>query len=679
MCTNPLVLSMYVAEDELYFEKSDSSAARLADTRVRFYDQVVGELLYYRRSNQLAEDEAIGTQVLVTREELLGRIALDHLMESKEPANVISMDRAIAVAGAQLRSTSPTDVERKLIQLAVDTGLIVPHREGQSLQFIHLSLCEYLAGKELAERSEHQLRSVLVRVSTSSSAARRLWETAIFGVALSKREPRERALQMLESLNAPVELLMRILREIQTYHMGLFKRVIDAATAEVSSKPVHEWNSEWIGKVRLILSCLLDAHRLTPVHGLPNVPTASVWLNTIVASDAAKLDRVFDLYLAASPAEALGLANDLGITDRIFADSERVITAMEHPDVIALALRTIMDGDEDHTQWAEALVEAALRLELVASTLVEEGIPSAMSSRLLRVPRRHAWHLKGPAAGTLYGALIAIECLRVTLPREPRTVVRVMRVSLVSAVNPRTRERPLLSVAATNVLALIAFSAIAVAALSAMRIEVIVFDLLLLALVVIRGAIRQRWAEDVPSEGSTRVLLNLQPAASGTFDVKAVVATRFSDGVVRLFGNSDDMRHTKELFVAEARQMILIGLSTLLNSRGLAMRARRVGSIVNVVGRPALVQAIAVSQVPGQLKCLPQSTRFSRTLRVGLPPGKLRPKRNYSDVDAARIFSEVLRVGTNVSVWSGSGGFFKTAVRQRDAADARHLPTRNTR
>src|SRR5262249_8593415 len=157
-----------------------------------------------------------------------------------------------------------------------------------------------------------------------------------------------------------------------SYDLRVFRETVERATKEVSTCPVQDWDADWLAQVRLILSCLGDAHRLAMVRRPANVPTLPAWLADLVDSDETRFDSIFGLYLATSPAEALRVAGDFSVRDRLFADRERIVSAMEHPDLIALAMRMIADGAPDSGVWIDALAEAALRFELVAQMLVEE-------------------------------------------------------------------------------------------------------------------------------------------------------------------------------------------------------------------------------------------------------------------------------------------------------------------
>ncbi len=146
LCTNPLILAMYVANYQ------NTHAANLPDTRTNFYRKVMDELIVARRSRQLmvqARESLLGQ-----REAILGRLAFDNLMDMAQPANSLSWDKAIQVVSEVTRSTEPDLAERILLDIIRDTGIISKERERETLRFNHLTFCEYLAARECTEGRE---------------------------------------------------------------------------------------------------------------------------------------------------------------------------------------------------------------------------------------------------------------------------------------------------------------------------------------------------------------------------------------------------------------------------------------------------------------------------------------------------------------------------------------------
>ena len=114
MCTNPLILAMYVANDQ-----DGEAGARSTDTRTAFYNKVVEELLVTRRSRQLGITAR--SALLEQRESLLGRLALENLANPDSPANSVPWERAVEIIVTSYNATQETGIMR-LHELENDTG-----------------------------------------------------------------------------------------------------------------------------------------------------------------------------------------------------------------------------------------------------------------------------------------------------------------------------------------------------------------------------------------------------------------------------------------------------------------------------------------------------------------------------------------------------------------------------
>lgn len=192
MCTNPLVLSMYVARDQLYVSRSGKRPVRLPDTRTDFYQEVVNELLLFRRGEQVA-NAPVGSQLKRKRENLLGRIALAHLQDNEQPVNSISWTLAVDMTRKVLSIGAYEQAEHELRRLAIETGIFSEERAAESLRFLHLTLCEFLAAKELRESDPSQLSNVMRTMIKGGQqpGSQRLFEVAIFAASLIGRAQKE--------------------------------------------------------------------------------------------------------------------------------------------------------------------------------------------------------------------------------------------------------------------------------------------------------------------------------------------------------------------------------------------------------------------------------------------------------------------------------------------------------
>ena len=222
MCTNPLILSMYVAHDE-QMRGEGNSLVRLPDTRPEFYQKIVAELLLYRRDDQSGRKTPMGTQTRKLREDLLGAISLEHVLNTHQTLNAIPWSLAVRTVRKLRNLETDDEAEQFLRRLSVDTGIFVESRQAE-LQFMHLSLCEYLAAREALRMLRKTLPLIIERITEalppgSPTSARRLWEVAVFALALAAREQREDAIVELEKRSCAPELVLRIIRESQAYDL----------------------------------------------------------------------------------------------------------------------------------------------------------------------------------------------------------------------------------------------------------------------------------------------------------------------------------------------------------------------------------------------------------------------------------------------------------------------------
>ena len=133
---------------------------------------------------------------------------------------------------------SRSEAAAQLGQLAVATGIFAEERPSESLRFIHLSICEYLAGKALANADDKRFRAVLDQAADGRggplyAAGQRLWETVVFAVALANDARREAAVDRLAAV-APDELVLRVVRESQAYDHRVFPATLAAITKKVT-------------------------------------------------------------------------------------------------------------------------------------------------------------------------------------------------------------------------------------------------------------------------------------------------------------------------------------------------------------------------------------------------------------------------------------------------------------
>ena len=131
MCSNPLVLAMYVANDQTL------APGEIPESRTDFYRSVVDELLVMRRRRQeivRGPSRALREQ----REEILGELAYKNLIDAGQSANSLAWADALGGA-ARVWNVKKTEAEDRFRTLANETGIIAEERYAETFQFIHLT------------------------------------------------------------------------------------------------------------------------------------------------------------------------------------------------------------------------------------------------------------------------------------------------------------------------------------------------------------------------------------------------------------------------------------------------------------------------------------------------------------------------------------------------------------
>lgn len=91
MCTNPLILSMYVAEGQ------NSQDVIAPESRTQFYSKVTEELILKRRFKQTGPQPA-PLKLKEQRERILGRICFEHLLDASQPTNSLAWQHGLRIA-----------------------------------------------------------------------------------------------------------------------------------------------------------------------------------------------------------------------------------------------------------------------------------------------------------------------------------------------------------------------------------------------------------------------------------------------------------------------------------------------------------------------------------------------------------------------------------------------------
>lgn len=390
MCTNPLVLAMYVANDQDAATESSS-----ADTRTAFYSQVVEELLVTRRSRQLGV--AARSTLREQREAILGRLALENLSNPDSPANVVSWRRAVDILMATYNAKEEVAIAR-LEELQRDTGIISEERPGESLRFIHLTFCEYLAAKEYSQGKKDGWTELMAshREFASSGLPQlrtRLVEVIPFTVGLLTRSQRSDALNDVAKLGDQ-QILGRCLLETQLYDHDAWQVYWSTESkylVNIDSGDSDQTAGEWLSRLHLFNVVLLDQSQWAAVYGKPIPISLGAVFSEIIEADRERLTKVFSSYATRDPAAAFRLAEATGV-NLIVDEPYLVIVNLNNPPFIDIALERAQRQDNYIVEWALVFAAGAMTHTLAAAKLGSMAPKGAMAQRLNDINPKFKWY-----------------------------------------------------------------------------------------------------------------------------------------------------------------------------------------------------------------------------------------------------------------------------------------------
>jgi NACHT domain-containing protein len=369
MCSNPLVLAMYVANDQTL------APGEVPESRTEFYRSVVDELLVLRRRRQdlvRGPSRALREQ----REEILGELAYENLVDVAQPANSLAWANALEIA-MKVWKVSEAEAEVRFRLLENETGIIAEERLSESFQFIHLTFCEFLAAVECASnqmRWQDLLETHRIfALSSESSLASRLIEVIPFALALMVRTERPGALSEIATLGDR-EVLGRCFLETQLYDRKEWSSYVTAETKYLTNEGQARRDEGWLRRLQLFSVVLRDARNwMDQVAGRHIGPELDGLLPDIVGSNREALEEIFSLYASQDAPAALRLAESVGVN--MLEDYRGIIvSSCQEPPFLALAMERAWNGSANSHTWLTILAEAALLYGNVAHKLEKTQI-----------------------------------------------------------------------------------------------------------------------------------------------------------------------------------------------------------------------------------------------------------------------------------------------------------------
>jgi GTPase SAR1 family protein len=363
MCTNPLVLAMYVAD------YPTTGEALIPDTRTEFYATVSEELLVKRRLRQtgmVAAKSAIREQ----RERILGGIALKHLLDEHQPANSIPWNFSVQVT-ADATGLSHSEAEVLLREIGKETGLISEERVGESMRFIHLTFCEFLAAKEGVEGQEHGWSTLVSKHMAFKSSVQswlhtRLVEVIAFGAGLTPRARRIGALNDVLSVSDP-RLTIRAFLETKLYSHPAWEAFISSECERLGAQTGEMVDADWLQSVHLFNVVVRDAKN-TAQYVPVQMPADLIdgFVRQISQRGGHALQALFSTLATHDAAAALRLSESAGF-DFLREVPDVTIRCCDQAPFFAMIRHRALNVTHEYDYVLQLFAEAALRSAVVRS------------------------------------------------------------------------------------------------------------------------------------------------------------------------------------------------------------------------------------------------------------------------------------------------------------------------
>jgi NACHT domain len=417
MCTNPLVLSMYVAEDQL------TGHPLVPESRTDFYARVAEELLIRRRASQVGAPAGV-LKIREDRAKVLGRLALEHLLDEKQAPNLLRWTDGVRIA-SEVYACDQLQAEERLREVAVSTGLVSEERPGESLRFIHLTFCEFFAAQH-AIRGRRMGWRELIRAYQkfsclrSSVASTRLDQVIPFAAGLSPSyHSKEDALSDVRELgNARVTGLCFL--ETKLYDHEEWIEYCIERMAYLLSTLDQEPQESWLRELHLF--AVVSRDFMTTASANPEAYRAlqqrvdvDAFFRRLGDAGEVGLRRILRAYGSRDPGAAFRIAA-LCKYDVVAKLPELIIESRDDPAVLAVAIESLREDKGNLLRWASLLTECVFKSEVAAETISKIASTRAWVAAVEDVEPEKRWDLFLGNRGLLSDALTVFfmdaECLR---------------------------------------------------------------------------------------------------------------------------------------------------------------------------------------------------------------------------------------------------------------------------
>ncbi len=342
MCSNPLVLSMYVAE------VAASGEAIAPETRTDFYSKVTQELLVFRRSRQVGPAPA-RTTLREQRETILGILAHDHLLDPSQPANSLSWPKALEVV-SDVVGCKLDQAQVVFDDLAKDTGLIMEERPGETFRFIHLTFAEYLAAFEAVRGRKGGWDGLVMAHKQFKSSPHeqlhgRLIEVLPFATGLLARPDRVTAMRDVLEID-DWRLTARVFLETKLYSDAGWPDFVRSTHDLLLSQPETEWDSDWLRSLHLFNTVVTDAEQSAAhVRSAELAVNLESFYRSLLAIQKHSMEKLLTSYASQDAAAAFRLAQLTGL-ELVNTFPDVIVSNLDQKPFFGLIVQQALDDTE---------------------------------------------------------------------------------------------------------------------------------------------------------------------------------------------------------------------------------------------------------------------------------------------------------------------------------------------
>ncbi len=366
MCSNPLVLAMYVAEDQ-------ATGGNISpESRTQFYRKVTDELIIKRRQFQLSTGNAsISYSTLKEqRERIFGKIAHSHLLNFSEPRNTLNWENAITIIMSILKCDQSKAIN-VFNELAKETGLITEEKERETFRFIHLTFCEFLAAFEVAQGIEDGWNILLNNhkkfTSNSNDGKSRLIEVIPFAAGLLPRINREKTLNDIVKLK-DLTLMSRCFLETKLYAHECWNEFIVNSKEYLLKRSSADFDEKWLQDLHIFNVVVKDAGLAALNLNIELKIDLSHFYEEILQNEKNKLHKILTAFASQDAASLFGLCEICNIN--LLRDFPGIlIQNCDQLPLLGLIRDKIIEENKDTESWAAILAESALQKKLVSNLL----------------------------------------------------------------------------------------------------------------------------------------------------------------------------------------------------------------------------------------------------------------------------------------------------------------------